>query len=140
MGSIGPRTSHHEYPPFPSNIPTAPLVSISLAKLTAHDPTESAAFFAACKDLGFFYLDTADSPLGDDLVAEAEQLLQLQKQFFARPDAEKEVFAREKIDTFFGYRYGELKVVGEDGRRGRNETYNVCFSPLPLAAHNACSN
>lgn len=128
MGSIGPKTCHDTLPPFPSNISTAPLVSISLSKLQSNDAHESAAFFSACKDLGFFYLDTRGSPLGDQLVEEAEQLLQVQKEFFARPNAEKEEFAREKIDKFFGYRFGETKIRGEDGEVRRNETYNVSLS------------
>lgn len=127
MGSIGPQTSHNDYPPFPPNIKTAPLVSISLIKLEQDDASESEAFFEACKTLGFFYLDTAGSPLGDRLVSEAEDLLKLQKQFFARPNEEKEQFAREKIDAFFGYRHGVTKAKGEDGEFRRNEMYNVRF-------------
>lgn len=133
MGSIGPQTSHNDYPPFPSNIKTAPLVSISLAKLENNDASESAAFFEACKNLGFFYLDTSNSALGDHLVSEAEELLQLQKQFFARPNEEKEQFAREKIDAFFGYRHGVTKVKGEDGEFRRNEMYNVSLLSCPFS-------
>lgn len=131
MGSIGPQTSHDDYPPFPEGIKTAPLVSISLSKLEANNPEESTAFFQASKDLGFFYLDTSDSPLGDHLVSEAEQLLQLQKQFFGRPNEEKEQFAREKIDAFFGYRHGVTKVRNENGELRRNEMYNVSPSIWP---------
>lgn len=125
MGSIRPKTSHHEYPPFAEDIETAPLVSISLSKLENNDPKESTAFFEACKGLGFFYLDTSGSSLGDHLVSEAEELLQLQKHFFARPNEEKEQYAREKIDAFFGYRHGLTKVKGDDGEFKRNETYNA---------------
>ena len=125
MGSIGLPTSHHLYPPFPSNIKTAPLVSISLDKLQSGDRDESKAFFEASKNLGFFYLKLGDSDLGRKLVDEAEQLNELQKEFYQLPYAEREEFAREKIDAFFGYREVELEGVDEDGKVRRNETYNV---------------
>lgn len=130
MGSLAPKTSHHDYPPFATDINTAPLVSLSLAKLQSHDPQESTAFFKACKTLGFFYLDCSSSALGESLVEEAEQLLRVQKEFFARPEGEREEFAREKIDAFFGYRYGVVKAGEGEGRR--NETYNVCSDSFAL--------
>ena len=125
MGSIGPATTHHLYPPFPPNITTAPLVSISLAKLEAGDEDESKAFFEASKNLGFFYLNTEGSTLGDKLVSEAEELHEVQQEFFKQPNEEKEQYAREKIDPFFGYRHGDLNMKDEDGTPKRNETYNV---------------
>lgn len=125
MGSVGVATSHHLYPAFPDNIKTAPLVSISLEKLQAGDENESKAFFEASKGLGFFYLRLEGSDLGERLAKEAEQLNNLQKEFYRRPQEEREEYAREKIDTFFGYRQVQLKVTDEDGQPRRNETYNV---------------
>lgn len=119
------KTCHHLLPPFPEDITTAPLVSISLAKLEASDAAESSAFFDACKKLGFFYMDMSGSSLGEKIVSGAEQLFQLQKEFFIAPNEEKETYAREKIDPFFGYRHGNLKTLNEDGTEKRNETYNV---------------
>ena len=118
------KTSHHLYPPFADGIITAPLVSISLSKLEADDGAESLAFFKASKDLGFFYLSMEGSALGEKLVSQAEQLHVLQKEFHSLPNQEKDKFAREKIDPFFGYRLmGEKEM--EDGTIQRNETYNV---------------
>jgi len=122
-----PPTCHHEYPPFPDDIKTAPLVSVSLAKLENNDAVESTAFFEASKNLGFFYMNMEGSKLGDSLVSEAEKLLQVQKEFFRQPVAEKEAFAREKLDSFFGYRHGLTKIKDEDGTPRRNETYNVSW-------------
>lgn len=122
---MAPQTCHHLLPPFSDKVKTAPLVSISLAKLEASDEAESKAFFNAAQNLGFFYMNMEGSALGDKLVSEAEQLFQLQKAFFKRPNEEKETYAREKIDPFFGYRHGELKTKNEDGTTMRNETYNV---------------
>lgn len=118
------KTSLDQYPPFAADITTAPLVSISIAKLEAHDATESRSFFNASKQLGFFYLSMEGSVLGEKLVSLAEQLHVVQKEFHALPNVEKEEFAREKIDPFFGYRIlGEFE--GEDGQMLRNENYNV---------------
>ena len=125
MGSVGLPTTHHLYPTFPDDIQTAPLVSISLSKLEAGDDDESKAFFEASKDLGFFYMQLEGSALGERIVDEAERLHALQKEFYQRPREEREEFAREKIDPFFGYRQVKLKTVGEDGEPKFNETYNV---------------
>ena len=129
MGSIGLQTAHDSYPPFPTDIRTAPLVSISLSKLQHGDEAESAAFYTACKDLGFFYLELSGTEVGEAIIAEAEQLDTLQRRFWKLPQAEREAFAREKIDAFFGYRQVKLGVVGEDGVEERNETYNVSSTP-----------
>jgi isopenicillin N synthase-like dioxygenase len=125
MGSAGISTSHHLYPPFPEDITTAPLVSVSLSKLESGDETESQAFYDAAKKLGFFYLNLEGSSLGESIVKGAEKLHKLQQEFFKRPNAEKEEFSREKIDPFFGYRKAELPYKDEDGQPKRNETYNV---------------
>jgi isopenicillin N synthase-like dioxygenase len=118
------RTSHDQYPPFASDLHTAPLVSISLAKLESNDAAESSAFYEASKELGFFYLDMEGSSLGENIVSEAEQLHVVQKQFHALPNEVKEKYLREKIDPFFGYRIFVEKTY-EDGTIGRNENYNV---------------
>lgn len=131
MGSIGLPTTHHLYPPFPDDITTAPLVSISLSKLESGDEEESKAFFEAAKTLGFFYLQLEGSTLGEKIVDDAEQLNALQQEFYKRPQEEREEFAREKIDSFMGYRQTKLKVTNDDGSVRRNETYNVSSSILP---------
>ena len=140
MGSIGEgvATSHHLYPPFSEDIETAPLKFISLAKLEAGDENESKAFFEATKNLGFFYLklDTDRSYNGEKIVDIAEQLQTIQQEFFKRPNEEKEIYAREKIDPFFGYRSAPVKEKNEDGTMKRNETYNViniAFCPSKLS-------
>lgn len=118
------QTLHHTYPPLATNLQTAPLVSISLASLEANDAATSSALYKASKDLGFFYLSMEGSTLGESIVAEAEELHVVQKQFHALPNEEKEEYLREKIDPFFGYRIlGGLEQP--DGSVGRNENYNV---------------
>lgn len=122
-------TSHYTLPPFPSNLQTAPLVSISLAKLEAHDAGEHDALFAAAKDLGFFYMEMAGSPLGERIVCGAEGVNALQNRWWALPDDEKDRYGRPHLHDFFAYRYGE--VNGTNGP-GRNSNYNVGTSASPL--------
>ncbi|KAN0099378.1 Clavaminate synthase-like protein [Hyaloscypha variabilis] len=118
------KTSHHLYPPFPEGLTTAPLVSISLSKLEADDAAESHAFFKASKELGFFYLSMEGSALGEKLVSQAEQLHLVQKEFHSLPNHEKDKFAREKLDPFFGYRILGKREM-EDGTIQRDENYNM---------------
>jgi isopenicillin N synthase-like dioxygenase len=118
-------TTHHTLPPFPMDIPTAPLVSISLSKLENHNLEESTSFYKACRDLGFFYLDLNGSSLGESIVTEAEELNVVQKEFFNLPNDVKDLYGRPTLDPFYCYRYDEL-MVGEDGRTVRGfQNYNV---------------
>jgi hypothetical protein len=72
--------SFTDLPPFPEDVSTAPLLRISLSKLTQGDSDEIDRLWKACRELGFFYLDLrgvltergfdetgrADSATGDD--------------------------------------------------------------------------
>ncbi|KZT58718.1 Clavaminate synthase-like protein [Calocera cornea HHB12733] len=118
------KTSHDTLPPFPSGLVTAPLVSISLAKLEAGDKAESAAFYEACKNLGFFYCDMSGSQLGERIVENAENMHRLQKQFFALPNEEKEKYGRN-IDIFYCYRFFPLTIRDPNGEPLRAENYNM---------------
>lgn len=44
-------------PPFPREVPAAPLLRISLRRLLSGDSDEIERFWSACCQLGFFYLD-----------------------------------------------------------------------------------
>ena len=124
--SVAHLTSHHTLPPFPTNVNTAPIVSISLAKLESGDASESKALWEASKQLGFFYLSLEDSQLGVSLVEEAEILNVLQKEFFGLPNSEKEQFRGDlRTHSIFTYRYSDLDEKDEDGVLKRNQSYNV---------------
>jgi hypothetical protein len=120
-----PLTSHHLLPPFPDNIKTAPLASVSFKDLENYDADASTALFKACKDLGFFYLDLFGSELGEKIIGESETLNTLQKEFFELPNEVKDVYGRPRLHPFYAYRYTELGVEGEDGVSLRGENYNV---------------
>lgn len=122
---MAPPTSHHLLPPFAEGIKTAPLVSIKFAELEAGEKDASAAFFKACKELGFFYLDMFDSELGEKIVTEAEQINTMQQEFFNMPYEVKDKYGRPHLHPFYAYRYGELDEKDENGTPLRAESYNV---------------
>jgi isopenicillin N synthase-like dioxygenase len=109
-----PLTSHHLLPLFPDNINTAPLVSVKFADLEKGDRDASAAFFKACKELGFLYI-----------IAEAEKLNEVQREFFKLPNKVKDVYGRPHLHPFYAYRYNELAIKDENGVPLRGESYNV---------------
>lgn len=118
-------TSHHDLPPFPDGLQTAPLASVSLRKLQEGDAAESSSFFRSCKDLGFFYLDLLGCDLGETIVKEAEDLNQLQQVFWKLPHEVKDIYGRPHLDPFYAYRYSETSRTDENGIPYRNENYNV---------------
>ena len=68
-----------DLPPFPKDVPTAPLLRIELCKLLGGDEAEIDRLWRACCDLGFFYLDLRDrDPAIKDHVGfpEHEELIQ----------------------------------------------------------------
>ncbi len=68
------------YPaPFPEDVPTVKLETISLAKLIANDEDEARRLFENCKDPGFFNLDLTDHPDGVQLLKDAVACARLTK-------------------------------------------------------------
>jgi hypothetical protein len=101
-------------PPFPDNVPTAPLVSISLSKLLAHDAeTEERLWTAACQT-GFFYLDlrrqaghSSSSGAGKLVDGEAllqvvDRLFQVGRRLFDTDEEEKRRFDYAAKGSYFG--------------------------------------
>ena len=118
-------TTHHTYPPFEDNVQTAPLVTISLQKLLDGDASESKAFFDSACQLGFFYLNLLDSPMGERMVQDAERLHKVQQDFFGLPNPVKDEYTTDKVDKFFAYRFIKSGVKGADGEFIRQESLNV---------------
>ena len=118
--------SQASYPAFPNDVPTAPLLSISLRDLESGVGEASNRLSQACQDFGFFYLDL-EGDLGEALLREAEELDALQQLFFDIPHEEKDQYGRDKVDPFFSYRWVACKDGVKDhlGRPGRREMYSV---------------
>jgi isopenicillin N synthase-like dioxygenase len=133
MGSIEQEEdlSIPSLPPFPSDIPSAPLLRISLSRLLASDPTEVSRFFSACRDLGFFYLDlrsassSEDGISGETLLQSTDELFRLGEKVFALPEAEKQKYDLMGENSYFGYKGLGQGVIDAKGTRDRNEFWNI---------------
>jgi isopenicillin N synthase-like dioxygenase len=80
-------------PPWPIDVPTASLNTLSLAKLLQNDEAELAALFSSCKTSGFFLLDLRGCKNGEDLLADTEKLFHLAKELNGMPIEEKKQYA-----------------------------------------------
>lgn len=119
-------------PPFPKDIPTAPLLRISLQKLLDQDSSELDKVWKASQELGFFYLDLRDAVSTSDdsidgpaLQQDIDALFSLGKQLFAPPVKEKQKFDFADQGSYFGYKGLGAGIVDAQGTRDRNEFYNV---------------
>jgi len=110
-------------PPFPEDVPTAPLLRISFAKLLERDPGEVHRFIRACEDLGFFYLDLSGP--GDSLLLDADRLFRVGEELFELPLEEKKKYDLMHKGSYFGYKGYGANVVDRSGNLDRNEFYNV---------------
>lgn len=115
-----------DIPPFPSDVPTAPLLRLSLASLLARDPNELTRFHRACEDLGFFYLDLSSCTSGAAILADADELFGVGAALFELPAEEKAQYDFSKSHkSYFGYKGYGTNVIDKQGNLDRNEFYNV---------------
>ena len=121
-----PQQSFPDLPPFPTDIPTAPLLRLSLASLISHDSTELSRFTSACESLGFFYLDLTTHPTGTAILSDADQLFSVGEALFDLPVEEKIKYDFSKThNSYFGYKGYGSNVIDKAGNLDRNEFYNV---------------
>ncbi|OAL51686.1 Clavaminate synthase-like protein [Pyrenochaeta sp. DS3sAY3a] len=131
--------SFTDLPPFPNNVPTAPLLRISHEKLLRGDPDEVQRCWEACCQLGFFYLDLRPSttfeqtessvengPMnGESILRDADQLFEVMKGFYELDVQEKVKYDFKDQGSYFGYKgYGE-GFIDKQGSRDKNEFYNI---------------
>lgn len=113
-------------PPFPDDIPVAPLVTVSLSKLLENPASkEHERLFAAAKDLGFFYLDMQNTTDGESLLKEAGNLFNLMTDFFNLPLEEKQKYDFAAKRMYFGYKGKGREILDAKGNLDINEQYNV---------------
>lgn len=139
----------NDLPPFPDDVPTAPLLRLSLKKLVEGDTQEEEKLWKACCELGFFYLDLRgavskakrDSAQdlhstaqeddkdgvidGDGLLQDADTLFGLGEKLFQLPVEEKQKYDFKPQGSYFGYKGYGTGIVDAAGTRDRNEFYNV---------------
>ena len=117
---------HQHYPPFPDNVPTAPLFVLSLNKLRIRDEGEVKRFNQACTDLGFFYLALDSEPHGESLLRDAGALFGVAEALYELPLEEKQKYDFSTQNSYFGYKAKGASVVDRQGNLDRHEFYNVC--------------
>lgn len=110
-------------PPFPEDVPTAPLLRLSLAKMQSRDAEELNRFYTACKDIGFFYLDLRGP--GNSILAGADKLFQVGADLFDLPLEEKQKYNFVSKNSYFGYKALGATVIDRKGNVDRSEFYNV---------------
>ncbi|KAI4694731.1 hypothetical protein J4E81_006330 [Alternaria sp. BMP 2799] len=150
-----PRDHFPDLPIFPDNVPTAPLLRISLQKLLDRDEEEQNRCWQACRELGFFYLDVrhsrhSDNGIehnndtavdGDALLQDVGKLFEIMRDFYDLDVSEKIKYDFKDQGSYFGYKgYGE-GYVDKQGTKDRNEFYNISkddilglSDPLPSPA------
>lgn len=116
-------TQHSQLPPFPADVPTAPLLRLSLSKLQAHDAGEVKRLLQACEELGFFYLDLRGP--GDKILRDADTLFDVGRELYDLPLEEKQKYDFAAKGSYFGYKGYGANVVDRQGNLDRNEFYNV---------------
>lgn len=117
---------------FPDDVPTAPLVTISLEKLVLDDSTEKQRLFGASKELGFFYLDLRGCQEGEALLGQSDKMFDLMEEFYSLPLEEKLKYDFAAAGSYFGYKGMGAEVIDGKGTRDSNEIYNVCLHKCRL--------
>lgn len=112
-------------PPFPDDVPTAPLLRLSLNKLLAGVKAELERLYEASVDIGFFYLDLQDCEHGKSLLGDADGLFQVGERLFELSLEEKKKYDFSAQNSYFGYKGQGVAVVDKQGNLDRNEFYNV---------------
>ncbi|KAL4753701.1 hypothetical protein BDW72DRAFT_190907 [Aspergillus terricola var. indicus] len=125
-------------PPFPDDVPTAPLLRLSLKALLAGNETEIQRLSKACEDIGFFYLDMREAGTLTQVLKDADKLFEIGAGLFELPLEEKNKYDLSSHKSYFGYKAQGAAVVDRQGNLDRNEFYNVSkddimgiFGPLP---------
>lgn len=112
------------YPPFPEDVPTCSLFTISLSKLLARDETETQRLIQACQEIGFFYLDLQDVGSTSKILEDVERIFHTAVDLFDQPLEEKMKYDFSGRNSYFGYKTTGAEVL-RDGHVDRNESYNV---------------
>ncbi|KAF2877080.1 hypothetical protein BDV95DRAFT_625136 [Massariosphaeria phaeospora] len=120
----------HFFDSFPDDVPTAPLVTLSLNKLVAEDAEEKARFFEASKSLGFFYLDMRGCAEGEELLDGANDMFDLMEEFYGLPVEEKLKYDFAAQGSYFGYKGIGAEVIDGKGTKDKNEIYNISKDDL----------
>lgn len=89
-------------PPFPEDVPTAPMPTISFGSLRRRDDQVEKNVLKACREVGFFLLDLRGDELGTKLVHEIDQLFHVCQETMNLPDDIKEQHQNDIPRSFLG--------------------------------------
>jgi isopenicillin N synthase-like dioxygenase len=141
-----PGLAFDDLPPFPDDVPTAPLLRLSLKKLLDNDAAEIERLWRTSCDIGFFYLDLRDAVEdmkrdsaqdltaaiskegkvdGEALLKDANAMFELGPKVFALPYEEKIKYDYAGKDSYFGYKPFRQGITDSAGTRDWNEFWNV---------------
>jgi hypothetical protein len=114
------------YPaPFPNDVLTVALKTISLRKLLEEDKEEMEKLFENCKEPGFFNLNLKDHPFGLELLREAVDCVAVVRALLpVLPMLEKRKFKTRGSVGIFDKGYVTKEVLPE-GTPRFSETFNV---------------
>lgn len=117
--------SYIEIPPFPDDVPTAPLLKLSAAKLAARDAAEEARLFETAKDTGFFYLDLGDTEDGRSILSTSNEIFERTKSLFVMSEEEK-----SRLDRTTGTSYRNFSKNPAWDKRWETELLNITKDDL----------
>jgi len=106
-------------PPFPDNIPTAPLLVIDYALIKQGDQEEIDRLWKAGRELGFWYLKNHDTD------AEVDAMFDVGAETASLPLEEKMKYEQGDDGTSFGYKAAGTVAVDDKGTRDNVEFFNV---------------
>lgn len=110
--------------PFPDNVRTANITTLSLKKLLSNDGAESQLLYHACRTYGFFNLDLSDSKEGEQFQASLEQMYLLNDAMHSLPEEDKMKHAYAPPTQLFGFKQAGRNKV-ESGAPDRYEAWTL---------------
>ncbi|KAJ7186805.1 hypothetical protein C8R46DRAFT_879585 [Mycena filopes] len=108
-----------QFPEFPSNVPTHPLLVVDYEKLLAKDEAEIAKLWSAATTLGFWYLKNHGA---DELV---EGMFEMAAETMMLPMEEKLKYEQGDGGNSFGYKAAGANAVDATGQPDTVEFINI---------------
>ncbi|ESZ95458.1 oxidoreductase [Sclerotinia borealis F-4128] len=110
--------------PFPGDVPTAELKTLTLSKLLAGDVDESSHLFKACTTSGFFLLDLRGTPSGEELLQNGKDIIELSHTLFNLELSEKLKYSAS-LKNHYGYKPMGISKVDANGTPDRCEFWGI---------------
>ncbi|EKM58754.1 uncharacterized protein PHACADRAFT_248824 [Phanerochaete carnosa HHB-10118-sp] len=108
-----------DYPPFPDDVPTVPLLVIDYQLIKSGDQAEIDKLWEAATKLGFWYLKNHGAE------EDTEQMFRMGAETMDLPLEEKLKFEQGDTGFSFGYKAAGANAVDETGRKDSVEFINV---------------